>query len=271
MIPKSGDRISDKFMREQNGMALRLDIVIPVYNEGNIILATLAELQRLVRTPSRILICYDRPDDDTLSTIQADPERVAGLDIEFVQNHSRGAHAAVMSGFAASRAPFVLVFPADDDFNAGMIDAMVAQAEQGADVVCASRFIPGGSMVGCRWLKAALVRTAAFTLYYLARLPTRDATNGFRLFSRRVIEHIEIESTIGFCYSLELLVKCHRLGWPIVDVPAKWIERKQGASRFQVLNWVPAYMHWYLYAFATTFLRLSANSVKQRTAWKTAK
>jgi glycosyltransferase involved in cell wall biosynthesis len=252
-------------------MALRLDIVIPVYNEGNIILATLAQLRRSVRTPSRILICYDTLDDNTLSTIREHPEAVDGLAIEFVRNRSRGAHAAVMSGFAASRAPFVLVFPADDDFNAGIIDTMVIKAEQGADIVCASRFVSGGCMVGCRWLKALLVRTAAFTLYYVARLPTRDATNGFRLFSRRVIEGIEIESDTGFCYSLEMLVKCHRLGWPIADVPARWFERKQGASRFRVLNWVPAYLRWYFYALGTTFLRLPANSVKLRPAWKIAK
>ena len=252
-------------------MTSQLDIVIPVYNEGHIILATLAELRRQVTTPSRILICYDRPDDDTLSTITAHPDRVEGLSIEFIHNRSPGAHGAVMSGFAASRAPFVLMFPADDDFNAGIIDAMVAKATQGVDVVCASRFSPGGCMVGCRWLKAVLVRTAAFTLFYVARLPTRDATNGFRLFSRRVIERIEIESDTGFCYSLEMLVKSHRLGWPVADVPAKWFERKQGAGRFQVLKWVPAYLRWYLYAFATTFLRLPASSVKQRPGWKTAK
>jgi dolichol-phosphate mannosyltransferase len=252
-------------------MTPRLDIIIPVYNEGSIILATLAELRRQVSTPSRILICYDQPDDNTLAAIQANPERVDGLAIEFVRNPSRGPHAAVMSGFAASRAPFVLVFPADDDFNAGIIDAMVAKAEQGADIVCANRFIAGGCMVGCPWLKATLVRAAAFTLYYVAQLPSRDATSGFRLFSRRVIDRIEIESDTGFCYSLEMLVKCHRLGWPVANVPAKWFERNEGASRFQVLNWAPAYLRWYMYAFATTFLRLPANSVKQRSTWKTAK
>jgi glycosyltransferase involved in cell wall biosynthesis len=248
----------------------QLDIIIPVYNEGGIILTTLAELRRRVATPMRILVCYDQPEDNTLAAIKANPAQVEGLAIEFVRNRSRGAHAAVMSGFAASTARYLLVFPADDDFNAGIIDAMVARAGQGADIVCASRFMPGGCMEGCRWLKAALVRTAAFTLYHAARLPTRDATNGFRLFSRRVIERVEIESDSGFCYSLELLVKCHRLGWPVVDVPAKWFERKQGASRFQVLNWVPAYLRWYGYAFATTYLRLPASSVKQRSAWKTA-
>ncbi len=252
-------------------MPSRLDIVIPVYNEGNIILATLAALRREVKTPSRILICYDSPDDDTLSTIRENQQAAEGLTIEFVRNRSRGAHSAVMTGFAASRAPFVMMFPADDDFNAGIIDAMVAKATEGADIVCASRFMPGGCMDGCRWLKAFLVRSAAFTLHYIARLPTKDATNGFRLFSRRVIDTIEIESDSGFCYSLEMLVKCHRLGWPIVDVPAKWFERKQGGSRFKVLTWVPAYLRWYLYGFATTFLRLPAASVKQRTSYRGAK
>jgi len=251
-------------------MAPRLDIIVPVYNEGNIILATLTALRRQVTTPSRILICYDRPDDDTLSTIMANPEAVEGLAIEFVLNRWRGVHGAVMSGFAASSAPFVLVFPADDDFNAGIIDAMVARGDQGAEIVCASRFIPGGCMVGCRWLKAFLVRAAAFTLYHVARLPTRDATNGFRLFSRRAVDTIEVESDSGFCYSLEMLAKAHRLGWPVADVPAQWFERTQGASRFQVLKWVPAYLRWYLYAFATTFLRRPASSVKQRPVWKPA-
>ena len=92
MIPKSGVRFSDKIMREQNSMTPQLDIVIPVYNEGNIILATLAELRQQVTTPARVLICYDSPDDDTLSTIKAHPEHVDGLTVEFVRNRLRGAH-----------------------------------------------------------------------------------------------------------------------------------------------------------------------------------
>lgn len=251
-------------------MSARLDIVIPVYNEGPNILATLGSLRERVRTPMRILICYDRPDDDTLTTIDANRPALEGLTIDYVRNPGRGAHGAVMAGFAASDAPFVLVLPADDDFNSGMIDAMVAKAEQGADLVCASRFIPGGCMVGCPWLKATLVRTAAFTLYYVAGLPTHDPTSGFRLFSRRVVDAIAVESDSGFCYSIELLVKCHRLGWPVAEVPAQWFERTKGTSRFRVLNWLPAYLRWYRYAFATTFLRRSADTVTMRPTWKPA-
>lgn len=240
----------------------RLDIVIPVYNEGANILRTLQSVLRAVKTPSRILICYDREDDDTLPAINNHRDALGALTIAFVRNCGRGAHGAVLTGFSASQAPFAIVLPADDDYNAGILDAMVAQAEAGCDIVCASRFMPGGSMVGCPWLKAALVRAGNFTLYHLARLPTRDASNGFRLFSRRVMDEIVVESDRGFCYSIELLVKCHRLGWRVGEVPARWFERTRGSSRFQVIKWLPAYLRWYVYAFATTYLRRSPHSVR---------
>ena len=245
-------------------MAPELDIVIPVYNEGRNIVATLAALKRSVTTPARVLICYDHDEDDTLPAIRANAQAHAGFAVEFVRNRGRGAHAAVMTGFAASTAPLVLMYPADDDTNAAMLDRMVALAQAGCDIVCASRFMPGGAMVGCPLLKAALVRSANFTLRHVARLPTTDASNGFRMFSRRVVERIPVESEAGFCYSIELLVKAHRLGWRIAEVPVRWYERQHGASRFQVIKWLPAYLRWYGYAFATTFLRRPPHTVTLR-------
>ena len=242
----------------------RLDIVIPVYNEGANILRTLQSIARAVATPKRVLICYDREDDNTLPAIRDNRAALGELAVDFVRNRGRGAHGAVLSGFAASQAPFVVVLPADDDYNAGILDALVARTDSGCDIVCASRFMAGGSMVGCPWLKAFFVRAGNFTLYHLARLPTCDASNGFRLFSRRAIDEIVIESDRGFCYSIELLVKCHRLGWRIGEVPANWFERTSGSSRFQVLRWLPAYLRWYVYAFATTYLRRPARTVRLR-------
>lgn len=159
----------------------------------------------------------------------------------------------MLTGFADSTAPAVLMYPADDDYNAPRIDQMMAKLRQGCDIVAASRFIPGGCMKGCPWLKAALVRTSAFALHYLARVPIHDPSNGLRIFSRRTLDMIPIESTVGFAYSIELLVKAHRLGWRIGEVPAGWFERRQGKSRFQVLKWIPQYLRWFFYAFATTF------------------
>jgi glycosyltransferase involved in cell wall biosynthesis len=249
-------------------MSATLDIVIPVYNEGENIVGVLRALAGAVKTPARVLICYDMDEDDTLPAIRANPDAHPGLPVEFVRNPGRGAHAAVIAGFAASTASLVVVYPADDDFNPGILDRMAELAspdrDARCDIVCASRFMPGGTMQGCPWLKAVLVRTAAFTLRHIARLPTRDATSGFRLFSRRVIDRIAVESDQGFCYSIELLVKAHRLGWRIGEVPALWFERKHGASRFRVLKWLPAYLRWYRYAFATTYLGRSPGTVAMK-------
>ncbi len=248
-----------------NAAPPRLDIIIPVYNEGANILPTLASIAREVKSPARVLICYDREDDNTLPAIRNAPSLPGALAIAYVRNRGRGAQGAVITGLAACQAPFALVQMADDDYNAGIIEAMLRLGETGFDVVCASRFMKGGSMTGCPWLKAVLVRIGNFTLYHLACLPTRDATNGFRLFSARVIDQIVIDSDRGFCYSIELLVKCHRLGWRIGEVPAQWMERTKGTSRFQVVKWLPAYMRWYLYAFATTYLRRKAATVPLKT------
>jgi dolichol-phosphate mannosyltransferase len=229
-----------------------IDIVIPVYNEAEEIIPTLRSLVSGVRRPFRVLICYDFDDDTTLAAIQAKGNQ--GANIKLIKNLGIGAHAAVMTGFSQSRSPYVLVLPADDNYNAGIVDTMVDIASSGCDIVCASRFMPGGTMVGCPFLKWFLVRFAAFTLHKLGRLPTRDGTNGFRLFSRRLLDSVHIESNQGFTYSIELLAKCHRLGWRISETPAKWYERGSGTSRFRVFLWIPAYLKWYVYVFKTSWL-----------------
>ena len=245
-------------------MPPELDIVIPVYNEGENIVAVLESLKRGVRTPFRVLICYDREEDNTLTVLGK--YAVEGFQLGLVKNRGKGALGAVLTGFADSTAPAVLVYPADDDYNAPRIDPMMAKFCEGCEIVVASRFVPGGCMKDCPWLKATLVRSSAFVLHHVARLPVRDPSNGLRIFSRRVLDSIVIESKVGFAYSIELLVKCHRLGWPIGEVPATWFERRAGKSRFQVLKWVPQYLVWFRYAFATTWLRKGAQTVVLRGA-----
>jgi glycosyltransferase involved in cell wall biosynthesis len=231
---------------------MKLDIVIPVYNEGENIVSVLESFQRELRIFYRVLICYDFDGDSTLEVLKSLSRE--DYHFELVKNNGRGVLDAIRAGFRQTTAPFVLTFPADDDYNARRINAMLEKAESGYDIVCGSRFIRGGCMENCPWLKAILVRTAAFAMYYVARVPSHDATNGLRLFSRRVITQIPIESQVGFAFSMELLAKCHRLGWPIAEVPFSWHERTTGKSRFQVVRWIPAYLQWVYYALATTWL-----------------
>lgn len=238
-----------------------MEIVMPVYNEGESIIPVLESLRRAVTTPCRVLVCYDHEDDTSLAALRRSAWATA-VEIVTVKNQGIGAHGAIMTGLQASAAPAVMVMPVDDTYNAGIIDQMVQRLRQGCEIVAASRLMKGGRMVGCPWLKDILVRTANATLWAVARIPTHDATNGFRLFSRRVLDTIPIESSQGFAFSLELLVKCHRLGWAIGEVPAQWVERATGRSRFRLFAWLPTYLRWYGYAFATTYLRRPASTVK---------
>lgn len=240
----------------------KIDIVIPVHFEGKNIIPTLAALKSEVKHPFRVLICYDTDEDSTLAFLNH--STASGMEIVRVKNGGQGVHGAVVTGFRHTQSPAVIMYPADDTANGDIIDSLIREFEKGADIAVPSRFMRGGCMVGCPWLKAILVRMAASTLYFFARIPVHDPTNGFRLFSRRIINEIALESTEGFTYSLEYLVKAHRLGLKIVEVPAKWFERKAGKSRFQILGWAKAYLQWYRYAYATTYLRKGPETVLLR-------
>ena len=238
-----------------------LDIILPVYNEGENIHKVLNLFQNQVNTKFRVLICYDHENDSTLNGY--DPN---DYDFEVIQlkNNGNGAHDAVITGMNYSNSDCVIVFPADDIINQNIIDDMYMQYTNNCDVVVASRFMKGGSMKGCPLLKSLLVRTASKTLYYFSSIPVEDASNGFRLFSRRLLNMVEIESNTGFTYSIELLVKCKRLGWKIGEVPAHWEERTQGNSKFKVIQWAPNYIRWYFYGLATSWLFKGPKTVRMK-------
>ncbi len=229
-----------------------LEIVIPVYNEGKNILKLLEIFSNFVKTNFKVLICYDLKDDDIFKF--EDEFKRFNFDIKLIKNPSSGPLTAIKQGFLKGNSDAVIVYPADDFLNYKILDKMYNKYLEGNDIVVASRFIKGGSMKNCPLIKSILVRTASFTLYFLSSIPVRDASNGFRLFSRKLLNEVEIDSKIGFAYSLELLVKCHRLKKKIAEVPALWEERSVGKSRFKLVKWIPQYLKWYLYGLGTTWL-----------------
>ena len=160
----------------------------------------------------------------------------------------------------------VIVYPADDFLNYVIVDKMYKAYTDNYHIVVASRFMKGGSMKGCPLIKSILVRLASSTLYFLSSIPVRDASNGFRLFSRYLLNTVEIESNVGFAYSLELLSKCTRLKLNVKEIPAQWEERSVGSSRFKIIKWLPEYLRWYFYGLGTTWLKKKPEDVKRKKA-----
>ena len=226
----------------------KLDIIIPVFNEGDIIIDTLKSIQDNFLYKYNVLICYDFDNDNTLSKIKR--SRLFLDNIFFIKNNYKGAHGAVMSGIKKSKSDHVLVLPADDDYNTVNLNYMYKKIEEeNLDVLCPDRFINRNSIKSGPFFKFLIAKIVNFSLYYLTDVPTKDATNGFRFFSRRVVQSIKIESKIGFTYSIEYLLKSIDKGYKIGKFPAIWIERKKGKSRFKILTWSLDYLRWYFYAF----------------------
>jgi hypothetical protein len=209
--------------------------------------------QNNIKSSLRVLFCYDLDDDNIFQ--YKDKLKEFNFDIHLIKNPTKGPCAAVKAGFKSGNSDCVIVYPADDFINFNIIDEMYDKFITGSHIVAASRFVKGGSMKGCPLVKSILVRTASFTLYYLSSIPIKDASNGFRLFSRQLLNEVNIESKTGFAYSLELLAKCNRLKYKISEIPAQWEERSEGSSRFKVFKWLPQYLKWYIYGLSTTWLR----------------
>ena len=239
-----------------------LEIIIPIYNEGEKVIKLLNQFQILIKTKFKVLLCYDL-NDDNIFNYEKELKKF-NFEIILVKNSSTGPCAAIKEGLFYGNSDCVIVYPADDLLNINIIDQMYISFKNNNDIVVASRFIKGGSMKGCPLIKSILVRLASSTLYLLSSIPVRDASNGFRLFSRRLLNIVKIESNIGFAYSLELLAKCNRLKLRIAEIPAQWEERVEGSSRFKILKWLPTYLRWYFYGLETTWLKKGPKDVKKK-------
>jgi len=239
-----------------------IDIIVPVYNEGDKIVKLLEEFQNSIKTKFRILFCYDEESDDIFK--YQDQFKKFEFEIIMVKNPDKGPCSAIKEGLNYGNSDCAIVYPADDFLNFNIIDKMYLEFKKNNDVVVASRFTKGGSMKGCPIIKSILVRLASTSLFLLSSIPVRDASNGFRLFSRNLLDAVDIESKVGFAYSLELLSKCNRLKLKISEIPAQWEERSEGSSRFKTFKWLREYLRWYFYGLGTTWLKKGPQHVRKK-------
>ena len=226
-----------------------LTIVIPVYNEGANFAALWAELASGIKTPFTALVVYDFEADNTLPVAQQIIEGGESR-LKLIRNaYGRGVTNAIKTGLEAVRSGPVLVTMADLSDDPTQVDRMYELYLQGFDLVCGSRYMKGGRLIGGPFLKQLMSRMSGLTLHYLRGVPTHDATNSFKLYDAAMVRDLKVESVAGFELGLELTVKAFLKGYRIAEIPSIWRDRTAGSSRFRVLHWLPHYLKWYFYAF----------------------
>ncbi|HEY8868538.1 MAG TPA: glycosyltransferase [Candidatus Limnocylindrales bacterium] len=224
-----------------------LSIVLPVYNEGEAVEPVLRDLSAGVRTPHEIVVVWDFDGDSTRPVVERLSGQIPGL--RGLRNDlGRGVLNAMKAGIAASEGEFVLITMADGSDEPAVVDHMVELGRSGADVVAASRYMPGGSQVGGPLLKRLMSRTAGLTLHWFGGVATHDPTSNFKLYSRAFLDSVVIESRAGFELALELTVKATNDGRRVREVPTTWRDRTSGESHFKLRAWLPHYLRWYLLA-----------------------
>jgi dolichol-phosphate mannosyltransferase len=236
----------------------RVSVVIPVFNEGDSIVECLDRILAGVALPCEILVVFDEPSDNTVPYL----EKYAVSDSRVQPVHNTdgpGPARAIRFGIDRAAAPVVVVTMADGSDDAEQIDTLCKLVERGVVVAAASRYSSGGQQIGGPLLKSTLSRLAGLSLYWLAAVGTRDATNSFKAYSTEFVRDVGIESDTGFEIGLELVAKARRLRRPVAEISTIWLERARGTSNFQVVRWLPRYLRWYRFAFGP---RLSLEQIQ---------
>tara|TARA_Y100000590_G_scaffold225618_1_gene255034 strand:+ start:4456 stop:5160 length:705 start_codon:yes stop_codon:yes gene_type:complete len=225
---------------------MKLDIIIPVYNEDENIIKLIKKMESEIVSNFRILICYDSESDRTLTHLK--DKNILSKEILYIKNPGQGPNSAIIEGINFSNAEIILVYMADDFENVKLINHMVSLVDQGSDLVIPSRFVKGGKMLGAKKMKKSITVIGSYLIYYIARIPFKDCTNAFKMFSSKLKNEINLESKTGFTFALELVTKSHLLKKKIIEIPSTWIEIENRKSNFKVLKWLPNYIYWLLYA-----------------------
>lgn len=227
-----------------------MSIVIPVYNEGENVEPVLRRLFEVVDIEAEVLVVYDEANDTTIPAL-------AKLQLEFrnlrpVQNtYGRGPANAIKFGIDQATAQVVVVTMADGCDDASQIAVLTRLVERGVVVACASRYAKTGQQVGGPLIKGLMSKVAGLSLYYGARVGTRDATNSFKAYSTKFVRAVKIESDKGFEIGIELVAKARRYRQPVAEIPTIWLDRSFGVSNFKIATWLPRYLKWYCYAFGS--------------------
>lgn len=210
-----------------------ISLVIPTFNERANVVPLLDELKLALGATVWEAVFVDDSTDGTdavIGELAASDPRVRLLHRE----KSRGGLAgAVVDGLALARGTFICVLDADLQHPPARIPEMLAEAvHTGADLVIASRYVPGGSTAGLdgplRQLYSRGLRGLTRMLFPRRLAAVSDPLGGYFLVRRSVVQEVALRP-VGYKILLEILVRC---AWREVrELPYRFEARLHGASK----------------------------------------
>jgi dolichol-phosphate mannosyltransferase len=122
---------------------------------------------------------------------------------------------------------------ADLSHDVRYLPAFLRALDDGADVVIGSRNIPGGGVEG--WGPGRHVISKGGSIYSrtILGLAVKDLTSGYKAFSRRALESIDLQNvhSNGYSFQIEMTYRASRRGMRVKEVPIVFVDRTAGHSK----------------------------------------
>jgi len=115
-------------------------------------------------------------------------------------------------------------------------------------------------MLGAKKIKKIITIIGSYLIYHLARIPFKDSTNAFKMFSASLKDKIKLDSTTGFTFALELTTKSYLSNFKIIEIPCIWVETKNRKTNFKIYKWLPYYIYWLIYSIIRNFIKFLTKS-----------
>ncbi len=217
--------------------AFDLTVVVPALNEEaslRQVLPRLRETFQRLSVRGEILVVDGRSKDATVAVAEAGGARV------FTQR-GRGLGGALREGLLAAAAPWIAIVDADGSHPPEVLADMWSRRNE-ADLIIASRYVPGGSAV-MGLARQVLSRSLNLVSCYVLDLPARDSSGGFRLYRAALARAACADSAANdFTVQQELLVAVLSRGGRVLEVPFRYESRIDGASKASAVRLAPAYI-----------------------------
>jgi dolichol-phosphate mannosyltransferase len=208
-------------------------VVVPTYNERDN-LPPLAQRLLGLSVSVDLLIVDDNSPDGTGKI--ADELAAKHTSVHVLhRSEKNGLGRAYIAGFKwALEHGYEFVFELDGDFSHNPDDIpMFLEAAQNADLVLGSRYMNGIRVINWPLSRLMLSKSAAKYVQIITGMPFTDPTGGYKCFSRRALQVINLEEvrSNGYSFQIEMTHKLWRQGLRVVEVPIVFTDRFQGHSK----------------------------------------
>ncbi len=231
-------------------------IVTPTYNEKDN-LPQFIEAVRGAAPDADIMVVDDNSPDGTGQIADA----IAAKDSHVRVMHRAGKQGlgtayiqAFTKGLGEGYERF-LEMDADLSHDVRYLPSFFRAMDDGADVVIGSRNIPGGGVEGWGIGRHFISKGGSIYSRTILGLGVKDLTSGYKAFTRRALEAIDLEGvrSNGYSFQIEMTFRAVLRGMKVTEVPIVFVDRRAGQSKMSRKIFVEAIgVVWKLRADALT-------------------